>query len=422
MPDIAIDPAVTRRKRRKRLAAAGIAAGALVVLAAWGLSRAGVGPSVRRSNIWIATVKRGSLPIVVSAAGVFRPIKERWITAATPGVVEEVRVQPGDEVTPRTVLAVLANPAVRSALAQAKATLASTEAQRASLQAQLASQLLTLQGNLAAEQASAKTMSFKERAERPLVRSHIISMLEYTAIRVQAVEYAQLAELAKERIAAFRQSIAAQTRAATAQVAALRAVLENSRQQLAALSVTAGIDGVVQNVAVHAGQTLKVGSGIARVASLKSLKVTLQVPASEAAEVATSQPVTLELATDVTQDVQGRVSRVSPAVTNGSVEVDVMPTEKLPADVRPNLAVTGNIHIADIAQATYVRRPVYASPDSVMKLFRLVDDGRAAVPVRVRFGAASDQYIQITGGLQAGSRVIVSDDSGFAGDRRIVLR
>ena len=99
-----------------------------------------------------------------------------------------------------------------------------------------------------------------------------------------------------------------------------------------------------------------------------------------------------------------------------------MPTERLPTDVRPNLAVTGNIHIADIAQAIYVQRPAYANPDSVMTLFRLVDGGRAAVPVRVRFGAASDQYIQIASGLKAGSRIIVSDASGFAGDRRITLR
>ena len=422
MPDIAIDPAVTRRKRHKRLAAAGLGVAALVALVAWALSRTSAGPSVRRANIWIATVRSGSLPIVVSAAGVFRPIRERWITAATPGVVEAVKVQPGDKVKPGTVLAVLANPAVDSALAQARAKLASAEAQRASLQAQLTSQLLTLQGELAAEQATAKTKSVKERAERPLMRRHIISMLEYAAIRVQAVEYAQLAKLAEERIAVFRQSVAAQNRAASAQVTALRAVLDNSWQQVAALSVTAGIGGVVQNVAVHAGQTLKVGGGIARVASLKSLKATLQVPASEAEEVATGQSVTLELATDVTQDVQGRVTRVSPSVTNGSVEVDVMPTERLPTDVRPNLAVTGNIHIADIARAIYVQRPAYANPDSVMTLFRLVDGGRAAVPVRVRFGAASDQYIQIASGLKAGSRVIVSDASGFAGDPRITLR
>lgn len=422
MPDIALDPAISRRKRYKRLVAAAAATGALLAPVIWLFLRPSVGSSVRRSDVWVATVKHGSLPIVVSAAGVFRPIQERWITAATPGVVEEVLVQAGDEVKPGTVLAVLANPAIDSALAQASAKLASAEAQRASLRAALTSQLLTLRGDLAAAQANATTLAVKERAERPLIRSHIISVLEYTAIRVQANEYAQLAKLAQDRITAFRLSIAAQKRAASAQVAARRAVLENTREQVSALSVTAGMEGVVQTVALHTGQTLTVGDGIARVASLKSFKATLQVPASEAEEVAVGQSVTLQLATDVTQDVEGRVSRVSPTVRNGNVEVDVMPRGELPTSVRPNLAVTGEIDIADIARAVYVQRPAYANPDSVMTLFQLVDGGRAAIPVRVRFGAASDQYIQITGGLQPGTRVIVSDTSGFAGNRRITLR
>ena len=422
MPDIAIDPAVIRRKRLKRRAVAGIAVVAISGLVGWALSRTSAGPSVRRSDVWIATVKQGRLPIVVSAAGVFTPIEQRWITAATPGVVEEVRVQPGDEVKPGTVLAVLANPAVASALAQARANVASAEANRASLQAQLTSQLLTLQGDLATAQAQAEIAAVKERAERSLLDGHIVSMLEYTSTRLRVQEYARLVRFAKERIVAFRQSMAAQDRAAAAQVAALRAVLENSRQRLAALSVTAGLEGVVQDVAVHAGQTLTVGGGIARVADLKSLKATLQVPASEAEEVAVGQSVTLALATEATHDLPGRVSRVSPSVNNGSVEVDVMPQDALPVDVRPNLAVTGEIHIADIHEAIFVQRPAYANPDSAMTLFRLVDGGQSAVPVRVRFGAASDQYIQIASGLKAGTRVIVSDSSGFAGDRRLSLR
>lgn len=422
MPDVAIDPAARRRKRLIRLGAAGIGALALIGLVAWTLSSAGGGPSVQRSAIWVATVKRGRLPIVVSAAGVFRPVEQRWITAATPGVVENVRVQPGDHVKPHTVLAVLSNPAVQSAVAQAVAKTSSAAAQRASLHARLTSQLLTLQGSLATEQARAKISAVKERAERSLLDRHIVSTLEYTGTRLQAVEYAQLAHLAQQRIAAFRQSMAAQDRAAAAQVTALRAVLANSRQRLAALTINAGMDGVVQEVAVHTGQTLAVGGAIARVARLNSLKAALQVPASEAGEVTVGQPVTLELATDVTEDLPGRVSRVSPSVDNGSVEVDVVPTAKLPTDVRPNLAVTGAIHIADIPDAIYVQRPADANPDSDMTVFRLVDDGRAAIPVHVRFGAASDQYIQISAGLRAGTRVIVSDVSEFARDRRIELR
>jgi len=422
MPDLAISPEVLRQRRLKRGAAIAIPAAALVALLAWALARPAAGPAVQRSDLWISTVARGPLPIVVSAAGAFQPIEQRWITAASPGVVEEVRVLPGDRVEPDTVLAVLANPAVDSDLAQAKANLASAEAQRASLHAQLISQMLTLQGQLATDQAEAKTAAVRERAERSLVDAHIVSILDYTGTRMQAIEYARLVALANQQIAAFRQSMAAQEQAAVASVAALQAVLANDRQRVQALSVVAGIQGVVQDVAVHAGQTLAVGGGIARVASVRDLKATLQVPASEAGEVAIGQSVTLQLATDVAQNLRGRVVRVSPAVSNGSVDVDVLPQESLPSDVRPNLAVTGNIHIANIQQATYIQRPAYAGPDSGMTLYRLIDEGRAAVPVSVRFGAASDQYIQLLGGLEPGDRVIVSDTSSFNGEPKVAVR
>lgn len=422
MPDIVIDPALARRRRHKHWLLTGLALAALIASVIWALGRSRAGPSVRRSSVWIATVKQGALPIVVSAAGVFRPVVQRWVTAATPGVVQAVRVQPGDAVKPGSVLVRLGNPAVKSAYAQALANLATAEADRASLRARLASRLLTLRGDLAGVEAKAQTSAVKERAERSLLGGHIVSMLEYTSTRVQAQEYARLTRFAHERIAAFRQSMAAQDRAAAARVAALRAALENSRQRLAALSVTAGLDGVVQDVAVHDGQRVAVGGGIARVASLTSLKATVQVPASEAGEVTVGQSVTLASATEASQELPGRVSRVSPSVNNGSVEVDVMPTGALPADIRPNLAVTGEIHIADIAEATYVQRPADSDPDSTMTLFRLVDHGEAAVPVRVRFGAASDQYIQITGGLKPGARVIVSDSGSLAGHRRLTLR
>jgi HlyD family secretion protein len=422
MPDIAISPEVLRQRRLKRGAAIAIPAAALVALLAWALARPAAGPAVQRSDLWISAVQRGPLPIVVSAAGAFQPIEQRWITAASPGVVEEVRVLPGDRVEPGTVLAVLSNPAVDSELAQAKANLASAEAEGASLHAQLISQLLTLQGQLAMDQAQAETASVRERAERTLVDSHIVSILDYTGTRMQAIEYSRLAQLAQQRIAAFHQSMVAQERAAAAKVAALRAILDNDRERVQALSVTAGMQGVVQDVAVHAGQTLSLGGGIARVASVKDLKATLQVPASEAGEVAIGQSVGLQLATDVAQNLRGRVTRVSPAVSNGSVDVDVLPQGSLPDDVRPNLAVTGNIHIADIRQATYIQRPAYAGPDSGMTLYRLIDDGRVAVPVSVRFGAASDQYIQVLSGLEPGDRVIVSDTSSFNGEPKVAVR
>jgi HlyD family secretion protein len=107
----------------------------------------------------------------------------------------------------------------RAAIAiPAAANVASAEAERASLHAQLTSQMLTLQGQLAADEAQAQTAAVKEHAEGSLVDDHIVSVLEHSATRLRASEYARLAQLDQQRIAAFRESMAAQDRAAAAKV------------------------------------------------------------------------------------------------------------------------------------------------------------------------------------------------------------
>lgn len=422
MPDVAIAPEVRRRRKQKRYAIIGVIAAVVIALLIWALTRAPAGPSVQKSDLWIAQVQQGPLPIVVSATGTFVPVVVRWITAAAPGVVETVKVLPGDRVQPDSVLATLSNPSVDSALVQAKADVANAEAQRASQHAQFTNQLLDLQASLESAKVEAQTSALKEEAERSLLSQHIVSTLDYQTIKLQAKQNAKLVTLTEQRVAAFKQSMVAQDQAANAQVAALRAVLVNRQQQVNALHVTANLDGVVQEVAVQSGQTLALGGNIARVASLKQLKITLQVPANQAGQVAIGQQVTLELATSAGQDIAGKVTRVSPSVTNGNVDVDVMPDGQLPADTRPNLAVTGQIHIANIAKTIYIQRPAYANPNSTMTLYRLADNGHEAVPTSVRFGAASDRFIQVLAGLTPDQQVIVSDTSSFAGAKQVNVR
>ena len=422
MPDIVIDHAVRKHRRLSARAAAAAAAAILLLLIVWALRPASVVPSARLSDLWIATVEEGPLSIVVSAAGTFQPLEQRWLTVAEPGTVESVKVLPGDAVNPDTVLAVLASPQLLAEQQQAEAGLASAQAARASLHAQLTGQLLTLQAGLASAQLQADSTSYKEKAERPVVESHVISVVDYTTLQMEARESARLAELAAQQLTVFKDSMTAQEKASTAQIAALEAVLESTRSRVRALSIRAGIEGVVQEVTVHAGQTLSLGTDIARVASQKELKVTLQVPANEADEVGTGQSVSLELASDTQRHLAGRIVRLSPTVTNGTVEADVRLDGALPADVRPNLAVTGEIHVADMARTLFVQRPAYAGPRSGTTLYRLTDDGHSALATHVVFGAASDRYIQITGGLKPGDRVIASDTGGFASAPRVSLR
>ncbi|MGH8161776.1 MAG: efflux RND transporter periplasmic adaptor subunit, partial [Gammaproteobacteria bacterium] len=364
----------------------------------------------------------GPLAIRVQAPGTLKPEVLRWITASSPGVAEDVKVQPGDHVAADSVLAVLANPKLKSAVIAARSDFANAQATLVSTRATLKNQLLSLQGDLATARSNAKAADLQAEAEKTLVDQHVVSTLDYKRTQLDADNQAEQVKLTEERVAAFKSDMAAQVEAQQAKVNAFSAALSEAQAEVAALTVQAGLAGVVQAVPVQNGQTLSLGGNIARIASLKRLKAVLQVPPSEAGELAVGQAVAVELNVGASTTINGHVARIAPSVSEGSVDVDVSLPGDLPPGARPNLSVSGTIAIATLKQAVYVQRPVYSQPNSAQTLYKLIAGGDAAIPVQVRFGRASDQAIQILSGLSKGDQVIVSDTSDFAGGKRVRVR
>ncbi|MGH8225520.1 MAG: efflux RND transporter periplasmic adaptor subunit [Gammaproteobacteria bacterium] len=380
------------------------------------------GAAVSRSDLLIATVKSGPLAIRVQAPGTLKPEVLRWITASSPGVAEDVKVLPGDHVEADSVLAVLANPKLKSAVIAAQSDLANAQATLVSTRATLKNQLLSLQGDLATARSNAKAAALKAEAEKDLVNQQVVSRLDYARTKLDADNLAEQVKFTEQRVKVFRSNMGAQVKAQQAKVDALAAALDEAQAEVTALTVRAGLAGVVQAVAVQNGQTLALGGNIARIASLKHLKAVLQVPPSEADELAVGQSVAVELNVGASTTIDGKVARIAPSVSAGSVDVDVSLPGELPPGARPNLSVSGTIAIATLKQTVYVQRPVYSQRDSTQTLYKLVAGGDAAVPVQVKFGRASDQEIQILSGLKPGDQVIVSDTSDFVGGKRVRIR
>jgi multidrug efflux pump subunit AcrA (membrane-fusion protein) len=120
--------------------------------------------------------------------------------------------------------------------------------------------------------------------------------------------------------------------------------------------------------------------------------------------------------------IEGRVSRIDPAVVNGTVTVDVRLEGELPPGARPDLSVDGSIEIERLNDVVYVGRPVLGQPNSTISLFRLEPDGREAVRVPVKLGRTSVSTIEIIEGLKVGDQVLLSDMSAMDGHNRIRLQ
>jgi HlyD family secretion protein len=412
-PDLAL------RKRRTRLIAGGATVIALVV-GLIGVSRLEPAvPTVDGSTLWSDTVKRGELVREVRGTGTLVPEDIRWIAAVTDGRVERVLVHPGASVTADTVILELANEELVLQALEAESQHRAAAAQLAEAKARIEGALLDQKATAERVASEARQAKMRAEAEAELSTQGLVASLTANLSKASAEELAQRSGIEVERLRLATGSVDAQIAVARAAVEQRRAVADLRRSQLDALRVRAGIAGVLQSVPVEVGQRVSPGTNLARVAEPSRLKAVVRVPETLAKDVRIGLLARVDTRNGV---VNGRVSRIDPAATAGTVAVDVTFDGSLPAGARPDLTVDGTIEIERLPNVLHVGRPAQANEQAALSLFRLSADGRTASRTRVQLGRASVNAVEIRDGLAEGDRVVLSDTSAWDGLDRLRLK
>ncbi len=255
-------------------------------------------------------------------------------------------------------------------------------------------------------------------AEAGLYEERIISRLTYERSKLAEKQLSTRYDIEQRRLGQTDSAVQAELSASEARLQRLRNVLALRQRQSDELSVRAGIAGVLQDVMVEAGQQVSVGVSLARVARTGSLLAELRIPETQAKDLLLGQPAVVDTRNG---KVAGKVTRIDPAVQNGSVLVDVDFTEALPAGARPDLSVNGTIEIDRLEDVLHMGRPVYAQAEGFASLFRLTGEGQTAQRVQVKLGRGSVNAIEVLEGLQPGDRIILSDMSQWDDYDRIKL-
>ncbi len=415
-------PELKKRKRRRQLMigaavtllliAAGFGLAALLLIAAgFGLAALGPAmPSVERSSVLVDTVKRGELVREVRGPGTLVPKEIRWVASETPARVEQILVRPGATVASDTVILELSNPQVEGDLLAANAAVTAAESDLAAKRTDLKSRLLDQQVGEAQARADYESARMQAESEKIIAAKGIIPAVQYKRSLVALEQLKYRVNIEKQRVAEFRRNIAAQVAAEQARLDQLAGTRDLRQRQADALHVRAGIAGVLQQVPVEEGQQVAAGANLARVAVPGELRAELRIAETQAKDVVIGQNVKIDTRNGIAQ---GKVSRVDPAVQNGSVQVDVDLEAPLPPGARPDLSVDGTIEIERLPDVLYVGRPAFGQPDSEVRLFRVDPSSSVASRVPVRLGKASVNLIEIQQGLKVGDRVILSDTSAW---------
>jgi HlyD family secretion protein len=365
-------------------------------------------PTLDRSTAVIDTVKRGQMLREVHGNGTLVPQVTRWVPAPADGRVEKILVQAGVEVGAGTVIVELSNPQLEQQAVDAEFQLQAAQADLESLRVRLESDTMTQQSAIASINAEYSQAKIQLDTDEVLAKQGLVADLLLKISRVKVQDLANRLKVEQQRLVISGRATKAQINAQQSRLQQLRALSKLKRDQVDALKVRSGTDGVLQVVAVQEGQQVAPGVNIARVADPASLKAELKIAETQIKDVRVGQPVAVDTRNGI---IQGRVSRIDPAAREGTFVVDAELTGPLPGSARPDLSVDGTIELERLNNVLYVGRPAFGQAQQTVGMFRLSPDGQEAARVQVALGRSSVSTVEILSGLKEGDQVILSDTS-----------
>jgi HlyD family secretion protein len=249
----------------------------------------------------------------------------------------------------------------------------------------------------------------------------LVAPLELKRSKVLADEAEKRDAIEQKRYAFAQDSIKPQLAVQEAEVERLASLSKLRHEELDALQVRASMAGVLSALPVEVGAQVQPGTNIARVADPTKLKAEVRIAETQAKDIAIGQLAQVDTRNGI---VDGHVSRIDPAVQNGTVTVDVSLTGELPKGARPDLSVDGTIELERLNDVVYMGRPAFGQEKSDVGIFKLNGDRNSATEatrVRVTLGRSSVNTIEVVNGLQPGDWVVLSDMSQYDSNDRIRL-
>ncbi|PYP67570.1 MAG: RND transporter [Gemmatimonadetes bacterium] len=410
-------------KKTKKYIAGGVALVGVLVISSFISRLKPAAPPVERATLWIDTVKRGEMVRSVSAPGTLVPEHIRIIVATTSGRVETLPVRPGETVTPISTILTLSNPDLDLQTLQYQQQLMQSYAALAQLKTSLQQGLMTQEG------AVAQLVTQYQKAERDatvvdsLNKKKLSSPNEVAAAHDLVSELKRRLDLERQRYTDLQASQKQQLDLQQDQINGLKQILQEQRNRVASMRVTAGESGqllTLGNPQLELGQWVNSGIELARVAQPGRLKAVLRVPETQAKDVVPGQRATIDLHNNGI--IEGHVMRTDPSSQAGTVTVEVALDGALPNGARSDLSVDGTIEIDRLKDVLYVGRPAYGQAESTVGLFRVEKGSGYASRTNVKLGRASVNTIEVVNGLAVGDSVIISDMSTWDNTSRVRLK
>ena len=380
----------------------------LIIAIVWLILQPSAQQRITLDDLWSGEVQQGDLQLQVSGYGRLKSRSPRLLTAHSNATVEEVLLKPGALVEPESVILRLSDPQVSQALYAAEQALTQRTNQYRQLEINQQRELLAQQAELEILRSALESAQLQVNAQNQLIAKGIVSNIDYQRSVLELRQLTRRLDIEQQRITQLRQLHLANLAIAQSNIDAQTTALAHAKHRFDTLTVTAGITGVVQSLAVELGQSVSFGQQLALVGSTTDLYALLSVPQATMQQVALSQSVQINTRSGF---IAGKVSRIDPMINNGSVQVEVALNGALTNNARPELNIEGVINTGIRRNVLYIDKPINANPFSEATVFQLNKTGDRAIAKHLQFGHQTNDKIEIVAGAKLAEQFILSDMS-----------
>lgn len=244
--------------------------------------------------------------------------------------------------------------------------------------------------------------------------------------RVELEKAEQNLETAKRRLAQSERELELLARRHEADQAALEKTVNINQESLKKIQekidnfiVRAPFTGRILSLKIPNNRMVQAHQELGEIADLTQQVVELQVAPGQTERFDLGTSVKIKIGQT---EYEGEVSYIAPQAKQGQdgstvlVRVDFL--EEV-AHLRPNSAVSANIHLRTHKDSLFLPRGAYLS--SGQQLFVYVIDGNIARQREVQFGLLQGNSVQILRGLELGEQVIISSYDAYRNQKEIKI-
>ncbi|WP_439183190.1 efflux RND transporter periplasmic adaptor subunit [Carboxylicivirga taeanensis] len=348
-------------------------------------------------------VDKGNIETWESTAGVVEPANEVLLLSPATSIITSILKEPGQEVKEGEVILVLNTKEVEDKIEQLNDQLAVMQNNLEKTRLEARSNKADLSHNIETKKLKISSIKSVIADQEQLLEVGGISPAKFDETKQQLVLAEKELQLVQQKSAIKLQQLAADEKGLLLQIEIKQKEIEQQKELLTQLQVKAPSDGIILAIHGKKGEKIKGDELLVNLSDLTRFKIKATLDAKHKDMVSTGKRAYVLV--DNTR-LAGRIGSIMPTIEDGNLQFSVHLSNSQHPKLIPNQKV--DLQIVERARYDVLRLKKGAMITNKKVQHVYVVNGDSAHQRELTLGLVTDEYIEVTGGLEEGDEVVIS--------------